>query len=266
LTALYVVACKAIGIEARYGESLRINRWRRVGQMIRYERHVVAVISTGVPGQELVADFLPEVHHGILLIASLEAKRVLALFHSNRAVELLDEGLKEEALHQAQRSIEVDPALSIGWNILGVVQQAQGMPGAAEASFRKAMAVDPKDGAPCGNMESLMRVQGRDAEAQVYRDRGLKIRARDPYFNAFLAEEALNVGQLDESSQRIRQAIRLLPREPDFYLIQARLSLAQGQKRDAIKALEKARKWSLPEMQARFDSKLALLRGEIPSD
>jgi outer membrane PBP1 activator LpoA protein len=53
--------------------------------------------------------------------------------------------------------------------------------------------------------------------------------------------------------------------EPDFYLIQARISLAQGQRKDAIKALEKARKWAMPEMQARYDTKLALLKGETPS-
>ena len=44
------------------------------------------------------------------------------------------------------------------------------------------------------------------------------------------------------------------PQEPDFYLIQARVALAQGQRKDAIKALEKARKWAMPEMQARYDS------------
>jgi outer membrane PBP1 activator LpoA protein len=54
-----------------------------------------------------------------------------------------------------------------------------------------------------------------------------------------------------------------LPQEPDFYLLQARLALAQGQPKEAIKALEKARKWSLPEMRARYDTKLALLKGEM---
>ncbi|HJW71623.1 MAG TPA: transglutaminase domain-containing protein [Geothrix sp.] len=265
LTALYVAACKAIGLDARYGESLRVSRWRRVGQTIRYERHLVAVVPNGNIGQEIVADFLPEFHRGTLLIATLEPARVQALFHSNRAVELLEEGSTQEALRQAQQSIEVDPGLAVGWNILGVVQKAQGMVSVAESSFRKAIAADPADGAPCGNLENLLRAQGRESEATDLRERSMKIRLRDPYFNAFLAEESLGEGQLEESDRRIRQAIRLLPREPDFYVIQARVSLALGQKRDAIKALEKARKWSLPEMQAHYDSKLALLKGETPT-
>ncbi len=264
LTALYVAACKSIGLEARYGESLRVSRWRRVGSTVRYERHVVAVVPTGSIGQELVADFLPEIRRDSQLIAPLEPKRVLALFHSNRAVELLAESRPNEALQAAHESILVDPNLGVGWNILGVVQRNQGLESEAEASFLKAIEADPKDGAPCGNLENLLRAQGREKEAQVYRDRGLEVRKRDPFFNAFLAEEALQDSHWEEAEKRIKQAIKLFPQEPDFYLIQARISLAQGDRKDAIKALEKARKYSMPDMQARFDSKLALLKGETP--
>ena len=161
-------------------------------------------------------------------------------------------------------SIQVDPGLGVGWNILGVVQRAQGLDADAEASFRKALAVDPKDGAPCGNLENLLRAQGRVEEAQAYRERGLEIRKRDPFFNAFLAEEALGDQQWDEAARRVKQAIKLLPMEPEFYWIQARVALAQGRTKDAIKALEKARKWAQPEAQARWDSKLSLLRNIKP--
>ena len=262
LTMLYVSACKSIGIEARYGESLRISRWRRVGSMVRYERHIVAVLPMGLPGQELIADFLPEVRRGPQMVALLDTKRVLAFFHSNRAVELMEESCPEEALMAARQSIFIDPSSAVGWNILGVVLRDQGMEAEAETSFLKATQVDPKDGAPCGNLEDLMRSQGHFAEAQAYRERGLEIRKGDPFFNAFLAEEAIHDTHWEEAEKRIKMAIRLLPHEPDFYLIQARLALAQGLRKDAIKALEKARKWAMPEMRARFDSKLALLKGE----
>jgi len=264
LTALYVDACKSIGLDAQFGESLRISHWRRVGQMIRYERHIVAVVPTGSLEHDLVLDFLPEYHQGSLSIAPLDNRRVTALFYANRAVELLDGGAPGEALDQARQSIGVDSGLGIGWNILGVIQQNQGMKAEAEFSFKKAMALDPEDGAPCGNLESLYHSEGREAEAKVFRDLGLKVRNRDPFFNAFLSEEALGEGHLEEADQRIRQAIRLLPYQSEFYAMKARVDLAQGEKSDAIKSLEKARKWSQPEMRARFDTKLALLRGEQP--
>jgi tetratricopeptide (TPR) repeat protein len=265
LTALSVVACRSIGLDARYGESLRVSRWRRVGSVIRYERHVVAVVPTGAQGQEIIADFMPEIRRGARLIAPLGSKRVLALYFSNRAVELLDKSKPDDALKFAHQSVEMDPGLGVGWNILGVVQRRQGLDAEAEQSFLKALQVDPRDGAPCGNLESLMRAEGREAEAQMYRDRGLEVRKKDPFFNAFLAEEALQDCNWMEAEKRIKQAIRLLPVESDFYLIQARISLAQGQLKDAIKALEKARKWAMPEMRSRYDTKLALLKGEKPT-
>jgi hypothetical protein len=262
LTALSVIACNSLGLDARYGESLRVSHWRRVGAMVRYERHVVAVVPTGSMGKEIIADFLPEVRQGSLLIVPLDTKRVLALFFSNRAVELLAEAQPDEALKCARQSVQMDPGLGVGWTILGVVQRSQGLEVEAEKSFLKALQVDPKDGAPCGNLESLLKAQGREAEAQVYRERGLEVRKKDPFFNAFLAEEALQDCNWPEAEKRVQQAIRLLPMEPDFYLIKARISLAQGQLKDAIRALEKARKWALPELRTRYDAKLALLKGE----
>ncbi len=261
LTALYVAACKSVGLEARYGESLRVSRWRRVGNTVRYERHIVAVVPSGMVGHQMVADFLPEVRRESQLILQLEPSRVVALFHSNRAVELLEEAREDEALLSARRSIAVDPKLGVGWNILGVVQRSKGQEAEAEASFLRAMEADPRDGAPCGNLETLLKAQGREKEAQVYRDRGLEVRKQDPFFNAFLAEEALQEGNLEEGEKRIRSAIRLLAQEPDFHLIQARVHLAQGRQKDAIKSLEKARKYAMPENQARFDAKLALIKG-----
>jgi Flp pilus assembly protein TadD len=262
LTVLYMCACRSIGLEAWYAESIRIGRWRREGSTVRFERHIVAVVRAGV-GLDLMADFLPEVRRGSPFVKPLESKRVLALFHSNRAVEMLGGGRLDEALAAAHESILIDPGSGVGWNILGVVQRHQGLEDQAESSFHKSLEVDPKDGAPCGNLEDLLRAQGRLEEAQAYRNLGLDIRKGDPYFNAFLAEEALQDNRWTDAEKRIKMALRLLPQEPDFYLLQARLALAQGQPKEAIKALEKARKWSLPEMRARYDTKLALLKGEM---
>lgn len=261
LTALYIAACKTINLEARFGESLRISRWRRVGSTIRYERHVVAVVPSGNIGQELIADFLPEMRRGSQMVAILDQKRVLALFHSNRAVELM-EGLRmDDAMAEARLSIEVDPTSGVGWNILGVVQREQGLNADAETSFLKALAVDPQDGSACGNMETLLRAEGRIGEAQAYRERGLEVRKHDPYFNAFLAEEALSNSDWGEAAKRIKMAIRLLPQEPDFHLIQARVFLAEGKTKNAIKALENAKRWASPEEQTRYDTKISLLKG-----
>lgn len=260
LTAMYIACCRSLGVDARYAESLRISHWRRVGDTVRYERHFVAMMGYGTVGEARVADFLPEVTRGVHNLVPINRQRALALFHSNRATEQMDSARTEEALAAARTSVQVDPSHGGGWNILGVAQQRLGQEQEAEASFRKAIALDSKDGIPCGNLENLLRAQGRHREAQSYRDLAMETRKKDPYFNAFLAQEAHDASQWHEAEKRIKMALKILPHEPEFFLLLARIDLAQGLNKAAIKALEQARKWTVPEDQPRWDAKLALLK------
>jgi tetratricopeptide (TPR) repeat protein len=261
LTAMYIACCRAVGVDAHYAESLRISHWRRVGNTIRYERHFVALMGYGTLSTSRVADFLPEVSQGAHNLVMVSRERALAIFHSNRAIELLNVGRAEEALVAAQTSVKVDPAHGSGWNVLGVVQREQGLYQAAEASLRQAMALDSKDGIPCGNLELLLRAQGRDLEAAACREMAMNIRKKDPYFNAFLANEALEASHWDEAEKRVKAALNILPHEPEFFLLQAKINLAQGQQKAAVKALEQAQKFAIPEDQPRWSAKLALLKG-----
>ncbi|HJW08662.1 MAG TPA: tetratricopeptide repeat protein [Holophagaceae bacterium] len=259
LTAFYVAACRSVGIQASYADSLGVNRWTRKGSLICFERHIVAVVPVP-PLDNLVADFVPQLQRGVHHLEMLPETRVLALFHSNRAVELLQAHEPDAALLEAQASLRVDSSSGVGWNIQGVVQRDLGLTAEAETSFLKAMELDGKDGAACGNLETLMKDTGRPELAAQYRDLGLKLRAKDPYFHAFLALEAYHGGSLDQAREEVKTAIKLLPYEPDFYVLLAQLQVVKGENDDAIKTLERAKRWSLPLERQRLDSKLALLQ------
>jgi Tfp pilus assembly protein PilF len=259
LTAFYVGACRSIGIDAKYADSMGVNRWRRVGNLVRYERHVVAVVQQPA-FQDLVADFLPEYRRGVHFVSVTSEPRVRALFYSNRAVELLESGESDQALIAARRSIEVDPSSGVGWNILGVLLRYQGHQEESKVALLKALEIDPKDGVACGNLEGYFREQGNLDEAAKYRQMSLNLRKNDPYFSAFLGREAWSQGNLQEAESRLKNAIKLFPQEPDFYLLLAQIEVEQGQPKSAIKALEQARRWAVPEERERFDSKLAKLR------
>ncbi len=173
LTAFFVAACRAAGIEAKYAEPTNTNRWHRVGNLVRLERHVVALVPSP-PLDDVVADFLPQLRRrvGVYVVTIHSEARFKALFHSNRAVEMLDAGRQEEALAQANLSVAADASCAVGWNVRGVVHQAMDRDTEAEACFRKAMALDPKDGTPVGNLEQFMRGRGRQDEAQALRTLG----------------------------------------------------------------------------------------------
>lgn len=261
MTAMYIACGQVIGVNAQFAESLRISHWRRAGATILYERHFVAVMGFESIGTARVADFLPEVRQGAQSLLLVPRRQALAMFHSNRAVELLNASRLEEALATARASVEVDPSHGGGWNVLGVVQQELGRVKEAEASFTKAMSLNTRDGIPCGNLENLLLTQGREQEAQVVRNRAMAARRKNPYFNAFLAQEALAAAQWDEAERRMKVALDILPHEPEFLLLLARICLAQGREKAAVKALELARKWAIPQDQPRWDAKLALLKG-----
>lgn len=261
LTAFFVASCDAVGLQSKFAEALNTNRWRRVGSIIRFERHLVGLIQLP-PNEDLVADFLPQLRKklGIYRVNIIGAERVRALFYANRAVELMEKEQLEESIQMAKLSVETDPQLSIGWNILGVVQKTRGQSQEAEAMFLKSLRLDPADSVAIGNLEGLLREQGRFEEAQKYRVMSLRVRQKDPFFHAFLAEEALGEGNTEEAQKRIRNALKMLPREPEFHLLQARLHILEGKVDAAVKDLEEAQHWAIPEERERYDGKLAAIR------
>ena len=262
LTAFFVVACRAMGIHEEYAEALNTNHWRKAGGIIRFERHVVA-LTPAPPHNDLIADFVPELRkrYGTYKVVVLPETRFRALFYSNRAVECLTDGDLDAARDQAQLSLDSDPKSSVGWNILGVVYAAMDNRAKAEEAYLRAMELDKHDGAPIGNMEALLRNAGRVEEAQRYRALGETVRKKDPYFHAYLAEEALLEGDVAEAQTRIRSALKILPKDPDFLLLAARVRLAAGDLEGAIKNLQDAKKYADPSEQERYNSKIEGIQG-----
>ena len=126
------------------------------------------------PLNDLVADFVPELRKraGTYQVEQIPEMRFRALFYSNRAIETLMDGDLPGAMAQTRRSLDSDPKSTVGWNVLGVVEAAMEHLVKAEEAYRHAIALDPKDGAPIGNLENLLRGQGRLEEAAQYREPG----------------------------------------------------------------------------------------------
>ncbi|HZU54105.1 MAG TPA: tetratricopeptide repeat protein [Holophagaceae bacterium] len=258
LTALYVSACRVLGIRAQFAEAPSVSLWVRYGSMVYNEKHMVAAIQVDIMNT-LTADFGGVPIGGTLRVKVITESRFRALFHSNRAVESIRAGDLALALADAKASVDDDPESGVGWNVYGVVEKALGENEEAERAFLKALAVDPASGAACGNLEALYRLEGNGVESARYREMGLKLRDQDPYFHAFLAKEALGSGSNDEALTQIKKAIRGQGMEADFYLILAQAELNRGERRAAEKAVQKAMHWSSPDQRKRMESKLALI-------
>lgn len=263
LTAYFVSACRVMGFDANFAEAPGVSQWRKVGGFIRHEKHMVATLDNKPTGV-MVMDFAPDLRKNFYNVIPLGEAKALAMFHSNRAVERLDAGNVDEAFEEAKAGIAASPLVGVAWNVLGVLHRVKDDPAASEVAFRKALEVDPSEAAACGNLETLYKTQGRLEEAETWRNLAIQLRARDPYFHAFLAREAMDRGDLKLARKEVNTALKIFKREPEFYLLMAQIELKDGDRQDAERALESAKKWASPEEQARMDSKLALIRNPQP--
>jgi hypothetical protein len=188
LTAFLVATCKMVGINARFAEPANLNHWRREGQLIRIERHVVALIPCP-PADDLVADFMPQLRQrkGIYVVDVLPEARVRALFHSNRAVEFMSAAIWPPPRNRCG-SPQTDP-LPPRLERQGVVQRAlnwtlwlrpltAGHAGRRMAPHRQPGAADAGSGQRRTRPSSLLSWKPEER----------------PYFNAFLADGFAETG------------------------------------------------------------------------
>ena len=80
---------------------------------------------------------------------------------------MLDRGMAGEAVLLLERAAAVRPEKSNTFFLLGLARRQMGQEEAAEASFRKGMAADPKDVWPVVGLANLFEAQGRMAEAHA---------------------------------------------------------------------------------------------------
>lgn len=258
LTAFFVGAARSSGIEIRFADSLGINRWKKIGTMIRLERHIVAYLPK--PGfRDLVADFIPEYRRSFYFLEPLDNRRIHSLFYSNRAVELLDDQKLDEALGMAQQALIEDNGSTVGWNILGVVQKTLKQLPEAEAAFKEAIRLDAKDGIAYGNLETLYLDQERVAEAASVRTSSVQIRQNDPYFLGFLAEESRLKGQQEDALRLIDKSLEMTPHEVEFYLVAIQIHRDAHRDKQAMALIDKGMK-EIP-LEERY--RLERLRDEI---
>ncbi|MCL1893926.1 MAG: tetratricopeptide repeat protein [Holophagaceae bacterium] len=248
LTMAYIMLAKQLRIHAVCAESLGVMNWSRVGNLILRHKHVVALVQRDSQG-DLVADFLPStrVRFGNYFLEPMSETRAKSLFYSNCAVESFLLGDVTGAREMVQTAIDTDPTSSQAWNILGVLEKSENNIPEALMAYRIAIHNNPKDVAALSNLAVIYKDEGRYFELARIRTLEKRLRNSDPYYYAFLASEAIEVGDLKKAQKYLLNAIKIHPIDPDFYMTLCVVYEVQQKFSDAIKALEKARKHALEE-------------------
>jgi Flp pilus assembly protein TadD len=237
-TLLTVALARESGLQA-YGQELDdIVAWR-VGDDIVYRfNHVNAGISIG--RSRLTVDVARDLVMARTPPKPISDQRLLALYYSNRAAELLVDASPAAAVPYMAMALQLAPRYAGAWANAGVLNLRQGDPRAAERDYLKALALDPANAGALVNLVALYRSNGDEARSAIYARRIEKIQAKDPYFQFLQAEDNEKQGDYAGAVQHYRQAIRLYDGDSRFYVGLAHAYQQLGEERHARQAMNRA--------------------------
>ncbi|WP_377305364.1 tetratricopeptide repeat protein [Rhodanobacter umsongensis] len=237
-TLLTVALARASGLQA-YGQELDdIVAWRVDDNIIYGFNHVNAGLRIGR------TRFTVDVARDLVMAHNppepVSDQRLLALYYSNRAAELLAGTTPAAAAPYMAMALQLAPRYAGAWANAGVMHLREGDPQAAERDYLKALALDPDNASALVNLVTLYRNNGDEARRAIYARRIEKIQARDPYFQFLQAEDDAKQGDYAGAVQHYRRAIRLYDGDPRFYLGVAHAYQQLGEARRARQALDRA--------------------------
>ncbi|KZC17978.1 transglutaminase [Rhodanobacter sp. FW510-R12] len=237
-TLLTVVLARESGLQA-YGQELDdIVAWRVGDDVIYRFNHVNTGITIG--HSRLTVDVARDLVMARDSPKPISDQRLLALYYSNRAAELLAGVSPAAAAPYMAMALQLAPRYASAWANAGVLHLRQGDPRAAERDYLKALALDPVNAGALVNLVVLYRSNGDEARRAIYARRLEKAQVKDPYFQFMQAEDDEKRGDYAGAVQHYRQAIRLYDGDSRFYVGLAHAYQQLGEERHAQRAMDRA--------------------------
>ncbi len=237
-TLLTVALARESGLQADGQERDDIVAWRVGDDIIYGFNHANAGITIGysrftvdVARDQVMARDPPK---------PISDQRLLALYYSNRAAELVAGDSPAAAAPYMAMALQLAPRYAGAWANAGVIQLRQGDPRAAERDYLKALALDPANASALANLVTLYRNNGDEVRRAIYARRLETIQVRDPYFQFLQAEDDDKHGDYADAVQHYRRAIRLYDGDSRFYFGLAHAYQQLGDERHAQRAMNRA--------------------------
>lgn len=144
-------------------------------------------------------------------------------------IEYMGQGRLELAEEKLQRAIEQDPQYATARAVLGMVMMQRGEPAEARKSFKKALALNPKDPDTLHNYGIFLCAEGEPDKGVEYLQEAAGMRSFKSRDMALTnAGACLRGSDPARAEEYLREALRLNPEHPDALRELARLFYAKG--------------------------------------
>jgi TolB-like protein/Tfp pilus assembly protein PilF len=149
------------------------------------------------------------------------------------------ENLREEAMSEARKAVDLDPKSADAHIMLAGMQKTEWQWGQAESEYRRALELNPNSAAAYDGMADWLLSNGRTEEALTSAQRGREL---DP-----LAVSGTEIGWIlfmsrryDEAAQEFRSVLAITPNDAGTLWYLGFVLIAENQPKEAIPVLEKA--------------------------
>jgi len=185
-------------------------------------------------------DFDPFVAKKRFPSRTIKKHTLLAMFYNNKGAEELVKNNYLLSYQYLKKATQTDSQFSSAWGNLGILYKLSGHYDMAENAYRHALSLDKDNLTSLGNLALLLNKDGREAEAKPIEEYLHKLRIKNPYYHALLANEAFFNGDYQKALHHYKKAIQLDDEQHEFYFGLAKAYYHQNELSLARRAMSKA--------------------------
>lgn len=237
--SLFVALAREAGLDASY-QWLEVRpKWTRQGERVLVSLHVNASVDTG-RAERYMVDIDPLPSRDIAGTRDISDDEAVALHHGNIAMEALARGDPRTAWLHTVRALELSPGQAHMWVNLGAIYRFVGQHRAAESSYLFALELDPYEHSAMNNLVVLYEIEGRLAERDHWDRQVASYRDANPYYHAWEADEAAELGNWAVARDNYARALELAPEDARLMFSLGLVYRELGETRLARRYLEQA--------------------------
>ena len=240
---LFVAMARELGIKVYFQQVDVPPSWSRRESFVLLNQHInVASPTSG--GGKITVDFNRVGLRGNYDTYKVSDEVAFSQYYNNHGMAFLEQGNMEDAFRYLKKALSLAPEEANLWANLGALYSRNQHYEYAEAAYLQALKIDSRHNLATSNLARLYEFKGDSEKAAEYFQRVRRFRESNPYYHFWLAQEAFQRQEYEQSLGHLQTAIAKRKQEPQFYGLRSDIYKAVGDLSKARRELERAVEYS----------------------